>query len=65
MEKCSSVCIFSSWEAKSIVGLFNFPLCGFKNEESVVVLCKNEGGHFPGLMLWAAGESFYAFSIKQ
>ena len=33
MEKCSSVCIFSSWEAKSIVVVFNFTLCDFKNEE--------------------------------
>ena len=32
-EKRSSVCIFSSWEAKSIVLLFNFTLCDFKNEE--------------------------------
>ena len=34
-----------------------------KTKKSVVVLCKSEGGHFPGLMLWAAGESYYMFSI--
>ena len=65
-ENCSSVCIFSSWEARSIVVLLNFTLCDFpKTRKRVVVLCKNEGGHFPGLMLWAAAESFCVFCIMQ
>ena len=49
-------------ESHKCCGVYTFSVWEAK---SIVGLCKNEAGHFPGLMLWAAGESFCVFCIMQ